>query len=222
MILSRYVAPACLPPASTDANNYVDQDAVILGWGGIEADKGADTGIDTGASGVGGAITGVDAGAGTGSGGGTGVGVGAGVVTGAGGDAGVGSGTGTGAGVGTGVSDGTGAGTAAQIGTVPGSESSTGTVSSAVVSTGTGSASNSHGIHIGLGGVVVISGKNIPPASSRATLAPPNPFLQQAKVSISSNADCRVDPIIGKYVLDTNICVNSPDKFTCLVSLTIS
>jgi chymotrypsin/suppressor of tumorigenicity protein 14 len=34
VVLSRSVAPACLPVASTDPDQFVDQDAIILGWGG--------------------------------------------------------------------------------------------------------------------------------------------------------------------------------------------
>ncbi len=34
VVLSKTVAPVCLPPASTDPDQYVDQDAIILGWGG--------------------------------------------------------------------------------------------------------------------------------------------------------------------------------------------
>ncbi|XP_046648455.1 chymotrypsinogen B-like [Daphnia pulicaria] len=63
-----------------------------------------------------------------------------------------------------------------------------------------------------MGGVVVISGKNTLPATFRAAL---NPFLQQAKVSISGNDECRMDSSIGQYVIDTNICVSTPGKFTC-------
>jgi hypothetical protein len=70
-----------------------------------------------------------------------------------------------------------------------------------------------------MGGVVVISGKNTPPATFRAAL---NPFLQQAKVSISGNDECRMDPTIGQYVIDTNICVSTPGKFTCTVSLPLN
>jgi hypothetical protein len=33
VVLSRTVAPACLPPASADPDQYVDQDAILLGWG---------------------------------------------------------------------------------------------------------------------------------------------------------------------------------------------
>ncbi|XP_046457647.1 transmembrane protease serine 11D-like [Daphnia pulex] len=38
VVLSRSVAPACLPVASTDPDQFVDQDAVILGWGGGTVD----------------------------------------------------------------------------------------------------------------------------------------------------------------------------------------
>jgi hypothetical protein len=31
--LSRTVSPACLPPPSTDPDQYIDQPALILGWG---------------------------------------------------------------------------------------------------------------------------------------------------------------------------------------------
>ncbi len=33
VVLSRTVTPACLPPASIDPDQYVDQDAILLGWG---------------------------------------------------------------------------------------------------------------------------------------------------------------------------------------------
>ncbi len=33
VVLSKTVAPVCLPPASTDPDQYVDKPAVILGWG---------------------------------------------------------------------------------------------------------------------------------------------------------------------------------------------
>jgi hypothetical protein len=34
VVLFRTVAPACFPPAaSTDPDQYVDQDAILLGWG---------------------------------------------------------------------------------------------------------------------------------------------------------------------------------------------
>jgi hypothetical protein len=29
---SKNLAPICLPPASTDSNQYVDQNAIVLGW----------------------------------------------------------------------------------------------------------------------------------------------------------------------------------------------
>ncbi len=32
-MLSRSVAPACLPPASSDPDQYADKKAIILGWG---------------------------------------------------------------------------------------------------------------------------------------------------------------------------------------------
>jgi hypothetical protein len=136
------------------------------------------------------------------------------------------AGTGTGVFIGTGAGSGTGATTGAGTGTgtstVLGTESITGTISSTGtvggVSTGSGTASNSVAINIGLGGVIVVGGKRLPPATSRASLATLNPFLQQAKVLILANDECRMDPIIGQYVIDTNICVSSPDKFTCLVS----
>jgi hypothetical protein len=132
------------------------------------------------------------------------------------------AGTGTGVFIGTGADSGTGATTGTGTSNVVGTESITGTISSTGtvggVSTGTGTASNSVAINIGLGGVIVVSGKRLPLATSRASLATLNPFLQQAKVSILANDECRMDPIIGQYVIDTNICVSSPEKFTCLVS----
>ena len=33
VILSLKVAPACVAPASTDPDQYVDQTAVVMGWG---------------------------------------------------------------------------------------------------------------------------------------------------------------------------------------------
>jgi hypothetical protein len=36
VVLSRTVAPVCLPPASADPDQYVDQDAIVLGWDGKE------------------------------------------------------------------------------------------------------------------------------------------------------------------------------------------
>jgi hypothetical protein len=33
VVLSRSVAPACLPPASSDPDQYADKKAIILGWG---------------------------------------------------------------------------------------------------------------------------------------------------------------------------------------------
>ncbi|EFX60671.1 hypothetical protein DAPPUDRAFT_276202, partial [Daphnia pulex] len=37
--LSRTVAPVCLPTASTDPDQFVDQPAVILGWGRAPGSK---------------------------------------------------------------------------------------------------------------------------------------------------------------------------------------
>jgi chymotrypsin/suppressor of tumorigenicity protein 14 len=34
VVLSRSVAPVCLPAAATDIDTFNDQDAIILGWGG--------------------------------------------------------------------------------------------------------------------------------------------------------------------------------------------
>ena len=34
VIFSRTVSPVCLPPANDDPDQYADQDAIILGWGG--------------------------------------------------------------------------------------------------------------------------------------------------------------------------------------------
>jgi chymotrypsin/suppressor of tumorigenicity protein 14 len=44
--------------------------------------------------------------------------------------------------------------------------------------------------------------------------------LQQAKVSIQSNADCRSVGDLSRFVSDSTICVTSTasDKFTCTVS----
>ncbi|EFX79537.1 hypothetical protein DAPPUDRAFT_319411 [Daphnia pulex] len=36
VVLSKTVVPVCLPPASTDPNQYADQDAIILGWDASE------------------------------------------------------------------------------------------------------------------------------------------------------------------------------------------
>jgi hypothetical protein len=33
VIFSKTVVPVCLPPASTDPDQYADQHAVTLGWG---------------------------------------------------------------------------------------------------------------------------------------------------------------------------------------------
>jgi hypothetical protein len=36
VVLSKTVVPVCLPPESTDPDQYADQDAIILGWDGKE------------------------------------------------------------------------------------------------------------------------------------------------------------------------------------------
>jgi hypothetical protein len=33
VILSRNIAPACLPAASTDPDQFSDKDAAVMGWG---------------------------------------------------------------------------------------------------------------------------------------------------------------------------------------------
>jgi chymotrypsin/suppressor of tumorigenicity protein 14 len=40
VVLSRSVAPVCLPAADTDIDTFNDQDAIILGWGGGNTDAG--------------------------------------------------------------------------------------------------------------------------------------------------------------------------------------
>ncbi len=42
--------------------------------------------------------------------------------------------------------------------------------------------------------------------------------LERAKFSISSNIECKWNPLFGKFVTDTNICITSGVKFTCTVS----
>ena len=83
-----------------------------------------------------------------------------------------------------------------------------------------GGSSSYDGTVVSIGGFSVISGKMDRPSKiSRAvSLAPPNPFLQQAKVAILSNSECRGDSVIGQFVSDKTICISSPDKFTCAVS----
>ncbi|XP_046648370.1 chymotrypsinogen A-like [Daphnia pulicaria] len=41
--------------------------------------------------------------------------------------------------------------------------------------------------------------------------------LQQARVTLMPNSECKVDPTIGKYVTDNSLCITSDDndKFTC-------
>ena len=34
MVFSKTVVPVCLPPASTDPDQYVDQNAMVMGWAG--------------------------------------------------------------------------------------------------------------------------------------------------------------------------------------------
>ena len=83
-----------------------------------------------------------------------------------------------------------------------------------------GGSSSYDGNVVSIGGFSVISGKMDRPSKiSRAvSLAPPNPFLQQAEVAILSNSECRADSVIGQFVSDKTICISSPDKFTCAVS----
>ena len=33
IVISNKVGPVCLPPASTDPDQYVDQAAAVMGWG---------------------------------------------------------------------------------------------------------------------------------------------------------------------------------------------
>ena len=80
-----------------------------------------------------------------------------------------------------------------------------------------GSSPSYGGTLINIGGITIISGKDDhhPAATSRTAL---NDLLQQAKVAIMSNADCRADPVIGQFVTDRTVCITSPDKFTCQVN----
>ena len=87
-----------------------------------------------------------------------------------------------------------------------------------------GGSSSYDGTVVSIGGFSVISGKMDRPSRpsikiKRAiSLPPPNPILQQAKVAILSNSECRADSVIGQFVSDKTICISSPDKFTCAVS----
>ncbi len=59
-------------------------------------------------------------------------------------------------------------------------------------------------------------------AAGAAAGTAPTPFtnLQQAKVLIQANGDCKSDPTAGKFVTDNTTCIYSTtaDKFTCTVS----
>jgi Trypsin len=39
VVLSRSVATACLPAASADPDQFVDQDAIVLGWGSTDGNE---------------------------------------------------------------------------------------------------------------------------------------------------------------------------------------
>jgi hypothetical protein len=45
-----------------------------------------------------------------------------------------------------------------------------------------------------------------------------NAKLQQGKVSIVSNDECKMMPTITQYISDTAICINSDTVFTCKLS----
>jgi len=89
VVLSRSVATACLPAASADPDQFVDIDAVVLGWGSTGSGSGSSTGSGSGSS------TGSGSGSTIGSGSGSSTGSGSGSSTGSGSGSTIGSGTGT-------------------------------------------------------------------------------------------------------------------------------
>ncbi len=68
-----------------------------------------------------------------------------------------------------------------------------------------------------LDAIILGWGGGNPDAGGKVT---PFDNLQQAKVSIQSNADCRSVGDLSRFVSDSTICVTSTasDKFTCTVS----
>jgi hypothetical protein len=280
---SRTVSPVCLPPANDDPDEYADQDAIILGWGGtgitatgpVDVLSGSGTGTvgtisDSGitavsqpgtvngpavnsASGI--SISG-PAGTGTTTGNVGGPGTGTRPISGPVNGPGTETLTGTISVGGSGANNrpntsGTGAnntpstsgtGSTTTVSSGPVIETQTDSVIKPVTSvpvtastvdvpsTGTepvsgpvgGSSSSYDGTVINIGGFSVISGKidrpSRPSIKIRRAAVPPNPFLQQAKVAILSNSECRADSVFGQFVSDKTICISSPDKFTCPVS----
>lgn len=61
-------------------------------------------------------------------------------------------------------------------------------------------------------GIIIIE---IGPKEDKSTV------LQQARVTLMPNSECKVDPTIGKYVTDNSLCITSDDndKFTCPVCI---
>jgi hypothetical protein len=257
---SRTVSPVCLPPANDDPDEYADQDAIILGWGGtgITVTGPVDVPSASGTQTVGTiSDSGITAVSQPGTVNGSAVNSASGISIS--GPAGTGTTTGNVGGPGTGTrpisgsvngpgannrpsTSGTGSTTTVSSGpvietqtdsvikpvtSVPVTASTVGVPSTGTepVSGPVGGSSNSYdGTVVSIGGFSVISGKMDRPSRpsikiKRAiSLPPPNPILQQAKVAILSNSECRADSVIGQFVSDKTICISSPDKFTCPVS----